>query len=71
MFVQRFHDDAPPMDPALFHAVFGPYIDRAEPECHFFHLRAPDGGEAWEHGDRRGAQGAVGTGLPPTPAAMA
>jgi hypothetical protein len=47
MFVQRFHaDEALPMNPALFSRVFGPYIDRVEPAHHFFHLRAPDGGEA-------------------------
>lgn len=47
MFVQRFRgEDALPMDPNAFHAVFGPYIDRVEPEFTFFHLRTPDGGEA-------------------------
>lgn len=50
MFVQRFRDnDAPPMRRTVFHNVFGPYIDRAEPEFNFFHLRAPDGGEADIH----------------------
>lgn len=49
MFVQGFrHGDAAPLPDgkALFHAVFGPHIDRIEPEYHFWHVTAPDGGEA-------------------------
>jgi hypothetical protein len=46
MFVQRFRDgDAAPMSSAAFE-VLRPYIDRAEAERDFWHLRAPDDGEA-------------------------
>jgi hypothetical protein len=51
MFVQAFADgDAAPMPSAAFD-VFRPHIDRTEPERHFWHLRAPDGGEADIHVD--------------------
>jgi hypothetical protein len=49
MFVQRFgadEDRTPAMSPNAFSEVFGPYVDRSEPEFDFFHLRLPDGGEA-------------------------
>jgi hypothetical protein len=47
MFVQRFeHGEAVPMPSAAFHAVFGPHVDRTEPEFHLWHVHASDGGEA-------------------------
>jgi hypothetical protein len=52
MFVQRFgvnEDEPPAMSPDVFTDIFGPYVDRAEPEFSFFHVRVPDGGEADIH----------------------
>ena len=47
MWVQRFRDgEAGPMQAEAFNAVFGQYIDKVDPECSFFHLIAPDGGDA-------------------------
>ncbi len=46
MFVQGFDaGDAAPMPSRAFD-VFRPYVDRTQPEHHFWHLRTPDGGEA-------------------------
>lgn len=45
-FVQRFRDGAAvPISSAAF-GVLRPYIDKVEPEHHFWHVRAIDGGEA-------------------------
>jgi hypothetical protein len=47
MVVQRFeHGEGAPMPSAAFHAVFGPHIDRMEPDYHLWHVRVSDGGEA-------------------------
>jgi hypothetical protein len=49
VFVQGFqHGDAAPLPDgaAAFRAVFGPHVDRTEPQHHFVHLTTPDGGEA-------------------------
>ena len=54
MFVQGFHHgDVAPLrgGTAAFHAVFGPHIDRAEPEQHFWHVTTPDGGRAGIYAD--------------------
>jgi hypothetical protein len=46
MFVQGFDDgDAAPMPSTAFD-VFRPYVDRTQPEHHFWHLRTPDDGQA-------------------------
>ena len=46
MFVQGFDGgDAAPLPSAAFD-VFRPYVDRTQPEYHFWHLRTPDGGDA-------------------------
>jgi hypothetical protein len=55
VFVQRFaHGDTTPMPSVVFHAVFGPHIDRTEPERQFWHVQAPDGGEADIYADVEG-----------------
>jgi hypothetical protein len=47
MFVMRFHDgDVAAMKDNAFREVWGPYVDRAEPEFDLWHVRATDGGEA-------------------------
>lgn len=47
MFVQRFeHGEAAPLPSAAFHAVFGPHVDRTEPEYHLWHVHVSDDGEA-------------------------
>ncbi|GAA2551593.1 hypothetical protein GCM10010435_22220 [Winogradskya consettensis] len=47
MFVQGFENgDAADLDSSVFHAVWGPYVDRNEPEFGFWRIRADDGGEA-------------------------
>jgi hypothetical protein len=51
MFVQGFDGgDAAPIPSSAFD-VFRPHIDRAEAEHDFWHVRAPDGGEADIYGD--------------------
>jgi hypothetical protein len=47
MFVQRFSNgDAAPMAAEVFWAVFGPHVERPEPELDFWRARVADGGEA-------------------------
>ena len=49
-FVQRFSNgDAAPMAADAFWAVFGPHVERPEPEVDFWRVRAADGGEADIH----------------------
>jgi hypothetical protein len=46
MFVQGFDGgDAAPMPSSAFD-VFGPHVDRTQPEHHFWHVRTADDGEA-------------------------
>ena len=45
MFVQGFDGDAAPIPSSAFD-VFTPYVDRTQPEHHFWHVRTPDDGEA-------------------------
>jgi hypothetical protein len=50
LFVQRFSNgDAAPMAADAFWAVFGPHVERPEPEVDFWRVRAADGGEADIH----------------------
>jgi hypothetical protein len=47
VFVQGFHQgNAAPLPSPAFHAVFGPHIDRTEPEHRYWHVTATDGSEA-------------------------
>lgn len=52
VFVQRFRDgNAAPLSPGVFHEVFGPHVDRREPEHRLLHVRTADGGEADVYAD--------------------
>jgi len=47
LFVQRFENgDAAVMDGIAFRAVWGPYVDRVEPEFNLRHVHVDDGGDA-------------------------
>jgi hypothetical protein len=47
MFVQRFeHGDAAPMGADAFRSVFGPSVDRREPQLNYWHVCTDDGGTA-------------------------
>ncbi|MFR9780904.1 hypothetical protein ACL02O_33320, partial [Micromonospora sp. MS34] len=47
MFVLRFeHGEPTSMPGSAFRAAFQPYIDRTEPEYDYWHVNAPDGGDA-------------------------
>jgi hypothetical protein len=47
VFVLGFHGgDSVAMPSAAFHDVFGPHIDRTEPQHGYWHVTATDGGEA-------------------------
>ncbi|WP_200216457.1 hypothetical protein [Micromonospora coerulea] len=49
--MQRFVDDDVAAMPAdLFGTVFGPYVDRREPEFGSAHITVPDGGDATFYG---------------------
>ncbi|MEH0935798.1 hypothetical protein [Micromonospora psammae] len=51
MWVQRFVGGGPaPLLGAAFEAVFGPYVDRLEPEFGCAHVTVPDGGDATFYG---------------------
>ncbi|WP_446220453.1 hypothetical protein [Micromonospora sp. IBHARD004] len=51
MWVQCFvGDDVEAMPGDLFGAVFGPYVDRREPEFGSAHVTVPDGGDATFYG---------------------
>ncbi|RKN13559.1 hypothetical protein D7147_30980 [Micromonospora musae] len=47
MFILRFERGEPASMPgSAFRAAFQPYIDRTEPEFDYWHVTAPDGGDA-------------------------
>ncbi|UQU67563.1 hypothetical protein COUCH_15375 [Couchioplanes caeruleus] len=51
LFVQRFENgDAAAMDGIAFRAVWGPYVDRTEPEFDLWHVHVDDGGVAEIYG---------------------
>ncbi|GIJ49419.1 hypothetical protein Val02_63050 [Virgisporangium aliadipatigenens] len=51
LFVQRFENgDAAAMDGIAFRAVWGPYVDRTEPEFDLWHFQVDDGGGAEIYG---------------------
>lgn len=55
LVVQRFgQGDGAAMPTDAFEAVFGPYVDRAETQLGFWHVRLPDGGEADLYADLDG-----------------
>ncbi|GID92580.1 hypothetical protein ACFQFC_39695 [Amorphoplanes digitatis] len=51
MLVMRFeHGEPAPMPGTAFRAAFEACIDRTEPEFHYWHVTAPDGGDASLYG---------------------